>query len=132
MRPPRRVGRTEEPSKKVWDIAAVIAFYGGSIPSRSGWAKMCCIHGERNASATINIEEGAYACFSCGLKGDAIAIIRDRENCSYGEAIKKYASIVGLPVENIKADTSGGRSDAVESKSYESGGFLANRFRRMR
>ncbi len=91
---------------------------------------MRCIHGERNPSATVNVEEGAYTCFSCGLRGDAIAIIRAQDSCSFSEALVRYKEITGhdLAVRSDRPNT--GRADAAESQSYESGGFLASRLRK--
>lgn len=134
MEPPRR-GQTKQDSGRsdALDIASVIMYYGGErIPQGSGWRKMRCIHGERNPSATINVEEGAFNCFSCGLRGDAITIIRKMENdCSFTEACTKYKEITGQEIAGQAARRNSGNVSAAESKSYESGGFLASRLRKV-
>ncbi len=132
MNPPRRgrAGGQERP-KDVLDIAAVLLHYGAdTIPASSGWRKMKCIHGERNPSATVNTEEGAFNCFSCGLKGDAIAIIRTMENCSYLQALAKYKEITGQDAAPKLAK--GGHIDprVSESKNYETTSWLASKLRK--
>lgn len=132
MNPPRRgkAGGQDRP-KDVLDIAAVLLFYGADrVPSGAGWRKMKCIHGERNPSATVNIEEGAFKCFSCGLAGDTIAIIRKMDECSYMDACKKYKEITGVDISGVKTSSYQGTATAVESKSYESGSWLASRLRK--
>lgn len=54
---------------------------------RTGWQKIYCpSHQEDNPSASLNVELNAVNCFACGFSGDVISIIREEENCSYGEA----------------------------------------------
>lgn len=57
--------------------------YGSEYrPTRRGWQKIRCIdadahvHGDRNPSASVNIETGYYKCFSCGLTGDGYELLR--------------------------------------------------------
>jgi DNA primase len=37
-------------------------------------------------SASVSYQYDAFHCFACPVKGDAIAIIRDQEGCSFAEA----------------------------------------------
>ena len=133
VEPPRR-GQVAQDNRRpeALDIASVIMYYGGErIPTGSGWRKMRCIHGERNPSATINVEEGAFNCFSCGLRGDAITIIRKMENnCTFAEACTKYKEITGQEIAGQSARRTSGNASAAESKNYESGGFLVSRLRK--
>lgn len=131
MKPPQRGSSSrKEPERAALDIEAVLTFYGGNVPtSGSGWIKMLCIHGERKASATVNLEEGAFTCFSCGLKGDAISIIRAQENCGYREACVKYESITGTPVPGLRQRTSAETALAAEPRSYEAEGWLAQKLK---
>ncbi len=133
MRPPQRGVVREEPARNdVLDIAAVLLHYGAdNIPHGSGWRKMKCIHGERNASASVNVEEGAFTCFSCGLRGDTISIIRKMENdCSFAQACAKYKEITGQEVPNFRVSRFSGEANAAETKTYESDGWLASRLRK--
>ncbi len=92
---------------------------------------MKCIHGERNPSATVNVEEGAFTCFSCGLRGDSITIIRKMENdCSYVDACNKYKEITGVDISGGKTNRNQGTATAAESKSYESRSWLASKLQK--
>jgi hypothetical protein len=46
-------------------IADVLEHYGATfVPTRHGWAKMRCpFHQDRNASASVNTDEGLFRCF---------------------------------------------------------------------
>ncbi len=130
MEPPNRGAKSRSQTPR-GDLAAVWLSYGGRIPSGSGWVKTICpVHQERKPSATINIEEGAFKCFSCGAQGDVIALIRAIEDCTYQQALVKYKEIVGEDLTPGKNKTASGRPNAAESTSYEQGGWLASRLRR--
>lgn len=62
-------------------------------PDHLGWQKVRCInsgahsHGDRNPSASVNVTEGAYTCFACGLKGDAYSLLMQLEGMDFKEAV---------------------------------------------
>lgn len=130
MKPPQRgnpKGRDEP--RATLNIEAVLTFYGYDVPSGSGWRKLKC-HGERKASACVNLEEGAFTCFSCGLKGDAIGIIRKMEgDCSYAVACQKYTEITGEEVPGLHQRRSNETATAAEKRSYEASGWLASKLK---
>ena len=47
---------------------------------------LCPFHGDENRSASISYRYDAFHCFACPVKGDAIAIIREQEGCSFAKA----------------------------------------------
>jgi len=53
--------------------------------NRRGWQPVHCInevahsHGDRNPSASVNLDYGYYNCHSCDLKGDAYALLLELE-----------------------------------------------------
>ncbi|QHB36994.1 DNA primase [Mycobacterium phage Roary] len=56
-------------------------------PTRSKWTScLCPFHGDTNKSASISFELNAFNCFVCGVKGDAIKVIRQREEVTFAEA----------------------------------------------
>ncbi|WP_425298242.1 CHC2 zinc finger domain-containing protein [Nocardia abscessus] len=60
-------------------------------PSDTGrdWiACLCPFHGETNKSASVSFEHNAFRCHGCGMKGDAISIIRQQEEVNYSEAVR--------------------------------------------
>lgn len=65
-------------------------------PARTKWTScLCPFHGDTNKSASISFELNAFNCFVCGVKGDAIKVIRQREEVSYPEAVKIVESLAG-------------------------------------
>lgn len=58
-------------------------------PNDNGWRWVSCLcpfHGDKQKSASISFQFDAFHCFACPVKGDAIAIIREQEGCSFAEA----------------------------------------------
>lgn len=92
-------------------ILAVLEHYGGSVyRERNGWQKLKCpFHDDSHASATVNIEENAFNCFGCGIKGDTYKIIMEKEGIGFREAIKVAEGITGQSSSTLrKAHSRGG------------------------
>jgi len=56
-----------------------------------GWARVrCCFHNpDRDPSLAVNVENGAFNCFSCGTKGgDIVAFVMARDGLSFKDAAK--------------------------------------------
>lgn len=132
MEPPSRRAKKKDNEREALDITTVLLFFGGeSVPTGNGWCKMRCpFHGERNASSTVNVEEDAFICYSCGIKGDTISLIRRHLDLSYRDACLKYEEITGVSVLKQGNGRNYGEAKAVESKSYETGSWLAQRLRK--
>jgi hypothetical protein len=62
------------------------------LPDNNGtWNKMVCpFHNESRPSATISYEYDAFRCHACGVAGDALKLIQDREGCGFQDS-KRYA-----------------------------------------
>lgn len=52
---------------------------------------LCPFHEDnKSGSFKVNLENGAYICFSCGAKGgDIIAFLMQKHNLSFSEAIRR-------------------------------------------
>ena len=59
---------------------------------------LCPFHTDKHAgSFRVNLETGAFTCFSCGTKGgDIIAFIQQRDGLSFLEAVQKLSNEWGL------------------------------------
>ena len=90
-------------------IVAVIKHYFPEWePPKKGiypWTKcLCPFHGDENPSAAVSYDREAFNCLACGVKGDAISIIRHEEEVTFAEA-KRIAeevlagSDISLPPE---------------------------------
>lgn len=80
-------------------------FYHAELPSMpprrgSGWRDggLCPFHSDKHAgSFRVNLETGAFLCFSCGTKGgDIIAFIQQRDGLSFPEAVRKLTDEWGI------------------------------------
>lgn len=80
-------------------------FYRAELPAMppphgGGWrdGDLCPFHDDKNAgSFRVNLETGAFTCFSCGTKGgDIIAFIQQRDGLSFPEAVQKLTNEWGL------------------------------------
>ena len=69
-------------------------------PKGGGWRDggLCPFHSDKHAgSFRVNLETGAFTCFSCGTKGgDIIAFIQQRDGLSFPEAVQKLSNEWGL------------------------------------
>jgi DNA primase len=87
------------------NIGPVLIHYGArSLPGGVGWRTMRCPfpeHNDSQSSARVNIELGGFICLACGISGDAIKIIRDREGLSFGESIEFARKVFGASVSTI-------------------------------
>ena len=103
-------------------IAAVLRRYGAdSVPEGYGdtWRKMLCpFHPDTHASAAINEELDAFSCLACGVKGNAVTLIMDREGCDARTADSLATAIAG-PGEGTRSRSgTSGRSRARGQKGY--------------
>lgn len=119
--------------KPVLDICAVLSHYGMDAPATGVWSKFKC-HGERKASASVNSSIGVMSCFSCGLKGDALAVIRQLDSCDFRGALAKYKEITGEDAPGFGDKSTRnhhGSVTSIDRASYEeSGSWLASKLRK--
>lgn len=90
-------------------IGDVLEHYGADMTriAETGWRPLKCpFHDDRIASASVNVEHGAFACHACGMRGDAIALIKKNEHTSYRGAIEWAAKIFGESNGNLRDTTS--------------------------
>lgn len=94
-------------------IGPVLIHYGAnSLPGGVGWQSMRCPfpeHNDSNASARVNLDAGGFVCLACGISGDAIKIIRNREGLSFGQAIDYAREVFGASVEAIPRSANGSK-----------------------
>lgn len=59
--------------------------------------KACCpFHDERTPSFYIYTDDQHYHCFGCGVHGDAISFVREKENLAFVEAMEFLARRAGI------------------------------------
>lgn len=104
------MARTKKTDPIELDLGPVLIHYGATrLPSRYGWHSMRCPfpeHEDSNASARVNLGAGGFVCLACGISGDAIKIIRDREGLSFGKALEFAREVFGASVTPISESVS--------------------------
>lgn len=82
-----------------------VDFYRSELPAMplsrgNGWCDggLCPFHPDKHAgSFRVNLETGAFICFSCGTKGgDIIAFIQQKYGFSFPGAVQKLSNEWGL------------------------------------
>ena len=85
-------------------ISRVLIHYGfEKVPDHGGDKSIKCVfHGDRHNSGCVNPDKGLYYCFTCGVKGDSISIVREQENCDFSTAVRLVEEITGASYESLR------------------------------
>src|SRR5262245_65013097 len=81
------------------DIVDVI---GAAIPLKRAGANfvaLCPFHKEKSASFNVNPHRQIFHCFGCHKGGDVFTFVREYENLSFIDAVKRLAERANLPIE---------------------------------
>lgn len=82
-------------------IVPVLAYYGADLDDGYGdrWVPVKCpFHDDRSASASVNVEKGAFTCHACEMRGDAAKLVQLHEGLpSYREGADRAREIAGVP-----------------------------------
>src|SRR3954469_24172159 len=107
-----------EQLKSSVDIVTVIGEY--MKLRRAGanrYMGLCPFHQEKSASFTVHVVHQFYKCFSCGVSGDVIKFVMEKEGISFYEALKSLAERYGIPMPK--------RSNYADEDSKLRGALLA-------
>ena len=85
--------------KNIADIVSVIGDYVELKRSGSNYIGLCPFHNEKTPSFSVSPSKGIFHCFGCGIGGDVISFIMQKEGLTYPEAIKFLADKLGIIVE---------------------------------
>ena len=86
------------------DIVDVIGSYIEVKRAGPVYKALCPFHNEKTASFNINPQRQFFHCFGCKKSGNAINFVREYENLTFSDAIKKLASRAGIVVEEEAFD----------------------------
>lgn len=105
----------------------VLEYYGVELaPEGPGWKTIKCpFHEDSRASARSNGK--GFVCNGCGVRGDAISLIKDREDCDYLTALSKYEEITGTECSTLRKGPVRKRVSfelSGEKRSYERDGGI--------
>lgn len=86
------------------DIVDLIGTYVPVKRAGTRFVALCPFHNEKSPSFSIDPVQQFYHCFGCKKSGDAISFVRDYENLTFVDAVKKLGSRVGITIEEQSLD----------------------------
>ena len=107
-----------EQLKSSVDIVSVVGEYVRLRRSGANrYMGLCPFHNEKNPSFTVNAVLQIYKCFSCGVGGDVIKFVMEKEGLSFYDALKSLAERYGIAMPK--------RSQYADEDSKLRGSLLA-------
>lgn len=105
----------------------VLEYYGVDHPPEGpGWKTIPCpFHNDSHASARSNGK--GFICNGCGVRGDALALIMEREGIGYLDSVHKYEEISGEGIQKVQRTTTRKPLSfdvSGEARNYERDGGL--------
>src|SRR5262245_65521615 len=65
---------------------------------------LCPFHEERTPSFSVDPREKLYHCFGCGVGGDVIKFVEEKEGLGFPEAVEALAERYGVELEREAED----------------------------
>lgn len=84
------------------DIVSVISDYIPLSMQGKNYFGVCPFHDDHSPSMSVSKERQLFKCFVCNKGGNVFTFVKDYENISYIEAVKKVADKVGIPLDYVK------------------------------
>ena len=81
------------------DIVDVVSSYLNLTAHGKNYFGVCPFHDDHSPSMCVSKEKQIYTCFVCGATGNVFQFIKEYENISFTEAVKKVALIGGFEVK---------------------------------
>jgi DNA primase len=97
---PGSVERVKEAS----DIVEVITAYTDLKRSGTRFTGLCPFHDERSPSFSVDPTEKLYHCFGCGVGGDVIKFVEEKEGLAFPDAVEALADRYGVELEREAED----------------------------
>lgn len=92
-------------------LIATLEYYGGETRTGYGRSIRCPFHGDRHRSAVMTTTDdgGLFYCHTCGIGGDAYALIMWHEGIDFNAAVTRATDIaaragIQLPQQDGQAD----------------------------
>ncbi len=90
--------------KQAVDIVEVISAHTDLRRQGTRWVGLCPFHEERTPSFSVDAQEKLYHCFGCGVGGDTIKFIEEKEGLGFAEAVELLADRYGVELERERED----------------------------
>ncbi|MBK5219526.1 MAG: DNA primase, partial [Thermoleophilia bacterium] len=90
--------------KQAADIVEVISAHTDLRRQGARWTGLCPFHDERTPSFSVEPQEKLYHCFGCGVGGDVIKFVEEKEGVGFAEAVELLADRYGVELEREQED----------------------------
>jgi DNA primase len=90
--------------KHTADIVEVISAHTDLRRQGARWTGLCPFHDERTPSFSVEPQEKLYHCFGCGVGGDVIKFVEEKEGMGFAEAVELLADRYGVELERDQED----------------------------
>src|SRR6266850_7336482 len=90
---------TREQIRAASDIVDVVGSYLPLKKAGANFVALCPFHKERSPSFNVNPHRQIFHCFGCHKGGDVFSFVREYENLSFVDAVKRLAERANIPLE---------------------------------
>ncbi len=95
-------GISESKINEIRNSADIVNIIGEYIPLKmqgKNYFGICPFHDDHTPSMSVSRDRQLFKCFVCNKGGNVFTFVKDYENISYLEAVKKVADKVGIPLD---------------------------------
>src|SRR3954466_4666623 len=86
------------------DIVEVISAHTDLRRQGTRYVGLCPFHEERTPSFSVEPTEKLYHCFGCGVGGDVIKFVEEKDGLGFAEAVEVLADRYGVELERDRED----------------------------
>ena len=90
--------------KEAADIVEIVSAYTDLRRAGERYTGLCPFHEERTPSFSVDPREKLYHCFGCGVGGDVIRFVEEKEGLGFPEAVEALADRYGVELERESED----------------------------
>src|SRR5881394_98903 len=84
---------------RIRDATDIVEYIGGFVKLRKrgkNYLGLCPFHQEKTPSFNVSADRQTYHCFGCGVGGNVITFIMERDKVAFPEAIRLLAERAGI------------------------------------
>jgi DNA primase len=90
--------------KQAADIVEVVSAHSDLRRQGARYVGLCPFHDERTPSFSVEPTEKLYHCFGCGVGGDVIKFVEEKDGLNFAEAVELLADRYGVELEREQED----------------------------
>jgi DNA primase len=90
--------------KQTADIVEVVSAHTDLRRQGARWVGLCPFHEERTPSFSVDAQDKLYHCFGCGVGGDVIKFVEEKEGVGFADAVEQLADRYGVELEREQED----------------------------